>query len=158
MTCQYSEAGGSMPRPDHRSGFTLIEILVVLAIAGVLAVLVYPGYRESVTKARRSEGRAALAATMLEQERRLTGSGSYEVFSAARPNGFKWFSGSSASSSAYELSAAACSGSAIRDCVLLTASPGTALVNGSHRDPACGALTLDSQGTQGAAGPGPGCW
>jgi len=32
----------------HRSGFTILELLVVLAIAGIMMALAYPRYRESM--------------------------------------------------------------------------------------------------------------
>lgn len=139
-------------------GFSLIELLVVLAIAGVLAMVAYPGYRDSVTRTRRAEGRAALAALMLEQERRFTATGSYQAFSATAPNGLRWYSGATPQDSAYELSGMTCSTGTLRDCVLLSATPGTDRVHGGHRDPVCGQLTLDSQGARRAGGPGPGCW
>ncbi|WP_123631860.1 pilin [Salinisphaera orenii] len=37
-------------------GFTLIELMIVLAVVGMLAALAIPGYRNYVTRARISEG------------------------------------------------------------------------------------------------------
>ncbi|ROO37746.1 pilus protein [Salinisphaera orenii YIM 95161] len=42
------------PHPSH--GFTLIELMIVLAVVGMLAALAIPGYRNYVTRARVSEG------------------------------------------------------------------------------------------------------
>lgn len=42
------------PRPSH--GFTLFELMIVLAIVGMLAALAIPSYRNYVARARVSEG------------------------------------------------------------------------------------------------------
>jgi len=41
-------------------GFTFIELMVVLALVGLLAVIAIPSYQESVRKSRRAEVRAQL--------------------------------------------------------------------------------------------------
>lgn len=50
-------------------GVTLIELLVVLALIAVLTSLVYPGYRESMQRARRIDARSGLQAIQLAQSR-----------------------------------------------------------------------------------------
>lgn len=52
-----------------RRGFSLIEILTVLAIVAVLAALTLPGFRDQVMKGRRAEAREALQEIQLAQER-----------------------------------------------------------------------------------------
>ncbi|OWQ45876.1 hypothetical protein CDL60_18695 [Roseateles noduli] len=54
---------------DRSRGFSLIELLTVLAIVAVLAALTLPGFRDQVMKGRRAEAREALQTIQLAQER-----------------------------------------------------------------------------------------
>lgn len=136
----------------HRNGFTLIEVMVVAVIVAVLAGLAYPSYRDAIRKARRAEGRAALLQLLQQQERYYLLHTRYVAFSADSADvdamKFKWHSGNSASSSAYEISGAACTGETLQDCILLTAIPGSAKVDSAYDDPHCGALSLSSTGVK----------
>ena len=55
--------------PKRRAGFTIIELMLVVAVAGVLALVAYPTFIESVRKGRRAEAVAALAQVQQAQER-----------------------------------------------------------------------------------------
>lgn len=140
------------------AGFSSMELMIVLATLALLAALQYPSYQESVRKAKRAEARAALMQLMQQQERYYSQHTTYIAFSSAMPNGFKWHSGDSPETSAYEISAAACKGDVIQNCVTLVAQPGTVNVNRRYKDNACGSLTLTSNGAQAATGPSASCW
>jgi type IV pilus assembly protein PilE len=149
-----------MGRTFHRRGFTLIEAMLVLLVFAILAALAYPSYRHAILKSRRAEGKAALMKLMQQQERYYALHASYLAFSAdadgADEKRFRWFSGDSPAASFYEIDGRACDGEDLRDCVVLSARPGTARVNASYRDPACGRLSLNSRGERGADAPQ--CW
>jgi type IV pilus assembly protein PilE len=144
-----------------KRGFTLIEMLVVLVILSILASVAYPSYVSHMTRTRRTEGQIALIEAMQQQERYHQQHNSYTAFSSgdadAAAQGFRWWSGSSAAVSVYELDAHACPGQELADCVIVRATPGTAKVDGRFHDPECGALTLDSAGMHAAEGRGR-CW
>ncbi|MFC5459231.1 type IV pilin protein [Massilia niabensis] len=143
----------SSVRSCVNSGFTLVELLIVLVILSVLAALAYPGYGDYVTRTRRMEGQVALMNAMQQQEHHRALHHTYVAFSSAAPSaGLPWWSGNSAAGSAYELEAQACPGGDLRDCVLISARPGTANVDARFADPECGTLTLASTGEQGASG------
>lgn len=144
------------------SGFTLIELMIVLAIVAVLAAIAYPSYAGYTTKARRIEGQIALIEALQQQERAYTRGNTYVAFSSAstdpQAQRFKWWSGSAAATSAYELQAHACPGKDITQCVELQATPGSAKVDAAFRDADCQTLTLNSAGERTSSGTLARCW
>lgn len=49
----------AIARKPH-NGFTLIEVMIVVAIIGILAAIAYPSYQEQVAKSRRADAQRAL--------------------------------------------------------------------------------------------------
>ena len=146
----------------HGTGFTLIEVLIVLAILALLTMVSYPSYAGYITRTRRIEGQIALIEAMLQQERFHTSHNTYIAFdsNALEPwqARFKWWSGTSAQRSAYELRARACPGQALTQCVEVQAMPGTGRVDAGFKDADCATLTLNSAGERMASGPFERCW
>jgi type IV pilus assembly protein PilE len=52
-----------------QTGFTLVELMLVVVITGVLAVIAYPSYKDVIRKSRRSEAFTAIAVVQQAQER-----------------------------------------------------------------------------------------
>ena len=53
----------------YMRGVTLLELLIVLLIISILAAIAYPNYREYITRAKRTEAKAALLQIATNQER-----------------------------------------------------------------------------------------
>ena len=62
----------------HReNGFTLIELVITIAIVAILASIALPSYNESITKSRRSDAQGALLSFANAMERHFTTNGTY---------------------------------------------------------------------------------
>lgn len=58
-------------QPIHpvQTGFTLVELMIALAIMAILAAIAWPSLRDAVQKSRRADGMSALANVLQAQER-----------------------------------------------------------------------------------------
>lgn len=143
-------------------GFTLVELMVALAVAGMLAAVAYPAYQQHVLRTRRTEAHVALQALMQQQERYFTEHNRYAAFGAdvdgPEAQLFHWWSGATPAASAYEIVGRACEGEDIADCLELVAIPGTERVDNRYKDPSCDRLILASTGQRRSTGPATRCW
>ncbi|MDZ7858186.1 type IV pilin protein [Sphaerotilus sp.] len=63
----------------HRSvrGFTLVELVIAVAVVAILASVAVPSYREHVASSRRTDAKTALLAAAQAMERHYTERGTY---------------------------------------------------------------------------------
>jgi type IV pilus assembly protein PilE len=66
--------------PHRAGGFTLIELMIVVAVVAILAAIAYPSYNDAVRKGRRGQAKADLLEAVQLAERFRTVNGTYEGF------------------------------------------------------------------------------
>jgi type IV pilus assembly protein PilE len=64
------------------TGFTLIEMMIAVAIVGILAAIAYPQYVEYVAKGKRAECRSALLIASQKMEKFYSNNNRYPVLGA----------------------------------------------------------------------------
>jgi type IV pilus assembly protein PilE len=122
------------------SGFTLIEMMIVVAIIGVLSTIAFNAYTEQVRKAKRAEGKGALLAAAQRLERYATNNGRYPPTLVAANISDK-SSKDDPARSPYNIAIAAGATTDVTTSWVLTATPSTYFA-----DPRCGNLSFDNLG------------
>lgn len=129
-----------MAQPFHspsQRGFTLIEVMIVVAIVAVLSSIAYPSYTSYVARGHRAEARAGLLQAAQWMERGATATGIYPK-AANLPDNLQ-----KVPNDRYTITASVASDQAT---YTLTATP-----KGAQTGDKCGNYTLTNTGTRGAA-------
>ena len=77
------------PHLDKQGGFTLIELMIVVAIVGILSAIAYPSYAEYIRRGHRADARAGLLQAQQWLERAATAQG---VYPTSVPSQLTWAS------------------------------------------------------------------
>ncbi|WP_278438976.1 type IV pilin protein [Pseudomonas oryzihabitans] len=132
--------------PNRQIGFTLIELMIVVAIVGILAAIAYPSYTEHVRRGNRADAQASLMELAQLMERNFTRLGRYTTDTAgtAAPTLPFTTSPKDGGRAIYDLSLSAITATTYT----LQAAP---RAGGSMAGDRCGSLTLTNTGLKGQA-------
>jgi type IV pilus assembly protein PilE len=123
---------------NRNRGFTLIELMIAVAVIGILGAIALPSYSEYIRRGHRADARAGLLQAQQWLERASTATG---VYPTELPTALTW---SGDVSKRYTIGFAANNSNAS---FTLTATP-----RGAQVGDKCGTYTLSNTGLRGANG------
>lgn len=137
-----------------QKGFTLIELMIVVAIVAILAAIGYPAYTNHVRKSNRSAAESFMLTVSNKQEQYMLDARQYATGAAALAT--LGLTTPAEVSRNYIITVVA-NNAATPPSYTITATPTGAQL---AADTACGALTLDQTGAKGITGTGSAasCW
>jgi type IV pilus assembly protein PilE len=131
--------------PRKRNGFTLIELMITVAIIAILASIAYPSYQQYIIRSKRSAAQAQMMDIANRQQQFLLANRSYATKDALTASGYA-LPAEVAANYGYTITLQDPTSTQVPS-FLLTFSPTS---TGSQRGD--GDLTLDNQGVKTPAG------
>jgi len=137
------------PAPARARGFSMIELMIVVAIVALLAAIAYPSYRDQVRRSNRTEGQALLLDAAAKQERFFSENNSYTATVGAGGLGLS----TTSENGYYTLAiAAATAGCPIATCFVAQVTP--AAGGGQTDDTTCAVMSISQTGAKAATDTG----
>jgi type IV pilus assembly protein PilE len=139
---------------NYFRGFSLIELMIVVAIMGILVTIAMPAYTESVRRSNRAEAKSELVQVASEQERFFSSTNSYSTDATPLNTPVVAARQRTTTNAWYVIAVAACDGGTIAICFIATAT-----AQNEQAADGCTTFTLTSIGLRGATGlTGDECW
>ena len=148
-----------LPRPRRYHGFSLLELMIVVAILSIIASIAYPSYMGTVSRTNRSAAKSALLEVANRQEQFFAENKRYAVNLSDLGYSGNAFMIDARGEPVTASSSDRCYGISLTNTAAMTftANATPELQQATH-DSGCAMLTLTHTGIKGQSGPSTRCW